>query len=246
MQFFPKVFTVSGLTVATLIAPLSPAATATVQVAPPETNQASIHQTDHIQLAQFIDNRPRLTVLPLSHGDISSDYWWWYNYDQGEGAAQGIAELLVNEIVNEGSYALLDSSLFMNEDGTPVDNSTAIEIAQENDLDAVLMGTITRFDLKDTEQCVRVPFRGRVCNNRTTATVKLNVRLVHPLSQTVLATAQGEGDASANSFGLDLYSGRIPDINSEEQQAVDELLSEATEEAIEQLVPELAEAQDKF
>ncbi|MEO0985132.1 MAG: CsgG/HfaB family protein [Cyanobacteria bacterium J06639_14] len=235
MQFLSRFLTVSGLTLAALVTTTLSAVTA----AGPAT-LAETERIDDINLAQFQDARPRITVLPLSHGDVSSDYWWWYNYDQGQGAARGITELLVNELVNDGSYSLLDSSQFSSAD----DEGTALEMAEENDLDAVLIGTITQFDLQDSAQCANVPFVGTVCNNETKAIVQLNVRLVDPISKTVIATAQGEGDAVSASFGVSLN--RAPDINSEEQRVTDELLSDATERAIEQLMPEIVAAQDSF
>ncbi|MEO0373878.1 MAG: LPS assembly lipoprotein LptE [Cyanobacteria bacterium P01_A01_bin.17] len=196
------------------------------------------------QLAQFQDVRPRITVLTLSHGDVSNDYWWWRSYYRGEGAARGISELLVTELVAEGSYSLLNNSQIEMASGRRVDEGTAMERAREMDLDAVVTGTITQFDLRENQQCVSIPFVGRTCTDETNATVQLNVRLVDPVSGTILATASGQGEATAGGGSISLRRG--PSGSSSQNQAVDELLTEATEKAIEQIVPEIASAQDRF
>ncbi|MEO0377333.1 MAG: CsgG/HfaB family protein [Cyanobacteria bacterium P01_A01_bin.17] len=239
MQFFSKLSLFSGLALSALTTASLSNATANATAADRVAAAGSVTAVN-VQMAQFQDFRPRIAVLPLVQGDTSTDHWWTQNYDDGQGAARGITELLVNELLNEGSYSLLDNTQLSDAIG----DSDALAVARQHDLDAVVMGTITQFDLKDKEQCVNAPFVGRVCNSSTEATVQINVRLVDPLSDVVLAAVQGEGKASSNSFGLS--SGRIPDLSSAEQRAVDEILSTASERAIEQLVPDLAAAQDNF
>jgi curli biogenesis system outer membrane secretion channel CsgG len=195
-----------------------------------------------VQLAQ--NTRPKITVLPLSHGDVSSDSWWYYSYYRGQGAARGISELLINELVNDGAYSVVDSSQFTVQSGNLVDESAALDQAQAMNIDAVIAGTITQFDLQDNRKCVSVPFVGRTCTNETNATVQLNVRLIDPVTREIIATAQGEGEASRGGGSIDLYRG--PDASSDDNRALDELLTEATDQAIEQIVPEITAAENRF
>ena len=195
-----------------------------------------------VQLAQ--NARPKITVLPLSHGDVSSDYWWYHSYYRGQGAARGISELLINELVNDGAYAVVDSSQLVAQSGNIVDENAALDRAQSMNIDAVIVGTITQFDLQDNQKCVSIPFVGRTCTDETNATVQLNVRLVDPVTREIIATAEGEGEASRDGGSIDLYRG--PDARSDDNRALDELLTEATEEAIEQIVPEITAAEDQL
>ncbi|EKV00483.1 uncharacterized protein involved in formation of curli polymers [Leptolyngbya sp. PCC 7375] len=195
-----------------------------------------------VQLAQ--NERPKIAILPLSHGDVSSDYWWYYSYYRGQGAARGISELLITELVNDGAYSVVDSSQVAVQSGNVLDESATLDRAQEMNVDAVIMGTITQFDLKDNRQCVNVPFVGRTCSDETNATVQLNVRLVDPVTREIIATAQGEGDASRSGGYINLNRG--PDVSSDENRAADELLTEATEEAIEAIVPEIVSAEGRL
>lgn len=194
------------------------------------------------QLAQ--NTRPKITVLPLSHGDVSSDYWWYYSYYRGQGAARGISELLINELVNDGAYSIVDSGQFTVQSGNFVDESAALDQAQAMNIDAVVAGTITQFDLQDNSKCVNVPFVGRTCTSETNAIVQLNVRLIDPVTREIIATAEGEGEASRGGGSVNIYGG--PSGSSDDNRALDELLTEATEAAIEQIVPEIADAEDRF
>ena len=198
--------------------------------------------TASVQLAQ--NARPKVTVLPLSHGDVSSDYWWYSSYYRGQGAARGISELLITELVDDGAYSVVDSSQITVQSGNIIDESASMARARERNLDAVIAGTITQFDLQEDRQCVNIPFVGRSCTDETKAIVQLNVRLIDPMTGEIIATAEGEGDASKTGGSIDLRRG--PDASSRDSRAVDELLTEATEEAIEQIVPRIAAAESRF
>ena len=231
MQVFSRLLTSTGC-----------ALLAIAPVALAQTALATPTQSAPAQLAQ--NTRPKITVLPLFHGDVSSDYWWYYSYYRGQGAARGISELLINELVNDGAYSVVDSGQFTVQSGNFVDESAALDKAQSMNIDAVIAGTITQFDLQDNRRCVSVPFVGRTCTDETNATVQLNVRLIDPVTREIIATAEGEGEASRGGGSIDLYRG--PDASSNDNRAVDELLTEATEQAIEQIVPEIVAAENRF
>ncbi|MEM9485102.1 MAG: LPS assembly lipoprotein LptE [Cyanobacteria bacterium P01_F01_bin.116] len=205
-------------------------------------SQADSDTAAPVQLAQ--NERPKVTVLPLAHGDVSSDYWWYSSYYRGQGAARGISELLITELVNDGAYSVVDSSQVIDSSDNRIDESAAIDRAQQMNLDAVIAGTITQFDLQEDRQCVNIPFVGRSCTDETKATVQVNVRLIDPVTREIIATAEGEGDASKSGGSIDLRRG--PDASSSDRRAADELLTEATEAAIEQIVPEIVSAESRF
>lgn len=205
-------------------------------------SQADSDTAAPVQLAQ--NERPKVTVLPLAHGDVSSDYWWYSSYYRGQGAARGISELLITELVNDGAYSVVDSSQVIDSSDNRIDENAAIDRAQQMNLDAVIAGTITQFDLQEDRQCVNIPFVGRSCTDETKATVQVNVRLIDPVTREIIATAEGEGDASKSGGSIDLRRG--PDVSSSDRRAADELLTEATEAAIEQIVPDIVSAENRF
>ncbi|MEM8612429.1 MAG: CsgG/HfaB family protein [Cyanobacteria bacterium P01_H01_bin.105] len=214
----------------------------TSQLAPTASAMPVADSASPLQLAQ--NERTKIAVLPLSYGNINSNYWWYSSSYRGQGAARGISELLIGELVNDGAYSVIDSSQVAVMSGNSVDENATLDQAQAMNVNAVIMGTITQFDLEDNRQCVNVPFVGRTCSDETQATVRLNVRLVDPVTREIIATAQGEGDASRSGGYINLNRG--PDVSSDENRAADELLTEATEEAIEQLIPEIAAAENRF
>ncbi|MBD0312339.1 MAG: penicillin-binding protein activator LpoB [Microcoleus sp. T3-bin5] len=229
-----KTTTISRLTsisLATLmLAGVSVSATATPATTQPAT-----------QLAQATAKK-RLVVMDFDYGTTNS----YYTSYRGVGAAKGISELLINELVNNGTYTVVDRSKLeqvlkqQNRSGT-MDAGTAAEIGKELGVDAVLIGTITKFNID--KQSGGGSFMGiGACSQKTKATVQIDVRLIGTASGDILATAKavGEADQSDSNISVRGISSNSGSNNE------DTLLSAAVDKAVSQMVTKLAEISKKL
>ena len=199
-------------------------------------------ETEQVAIAE--DPRPKVLILNLAHGDLSADYHWWYNYDRSQGSSRGISDLLVTELLQNDAYVIVDNSQLAMHGGSPDDQGNAIVIARNMDVDAVITGSITQFDLQDNSQCVSVPVVGRTCHNETAAKVQISLRMVNPRTGNVLAATNGSGQATSNGVLLDLHEHGTGD--TQEERAADELLSEAIAGAITDAIPAIIAAQNRM
>ena len=189
-----KTTTISRLTsisLATLmLAGVSVNATATPATTQPAT-----------QLAQATAKK-RLVVMDFDYGTTNS----YYTSYRGVGAAKGISELLINELVNNGTYTVVDRSKLeqvlkqQNRSGA-MDAGTAAEIGKELGVDAVLIGTITKFNID--KQSGGGSFMGiGGGSQKTKATVQIDVRLIGTASGDILATAKAVGEADQSDSNI--------------------------------------------
>ncbi|MEG5040520.1 MULTISPECIES: CsgG/HfaB family protein [unclassified Microcoleus] len=193
------------------------------------------------QLAQATAKK-RLVVMDFDYGTTNT----YYTSYRGVGAAKGISELLINELVNNGTYTVVDRSKLeqvlkhQNRSGA-MDAGTAAEIGKELGVDAVLIGTITKFNID--KQSGGGSFRGiGAGSQKTKATVPIDVRLIRTDSGDILATAKavGEADQSASNVSVRGMGGNSSNSNE------DSLLSEAVDKAVSQMVTKLAEVSKKL
>lgn len=183
--------------------------------------------------------RKRIVVLDFDFGDTTNV--WWSSY-RGTGAARGISEMMVNQLVSDGAYSIVDSSQVGQDRWYRTNVSEAVEIGRELGIDAIIMGTVTRFDVDEDEVCVRVAFV-RSCNEETKATVQINARLINTESGEIVATAQGAGEATDNDA-----SGSVSGIgggssNDSEEEA---LLGAAVDQAVNELVEEILDSAERL
>ncbi|MEG4939285.1 LPS assembly lipoprotein LptE [Microcoleus sp. F4-D5] len=221
----------TGISLATLmLAGVSVNATATPAITEPAT-----------QLAQATAKK-RLVVMDFDYGTTNS----YYTSYRGVGAAKGISELLINELVNNGTYTVVDRSKLeqvlkqQNRSGA-MDAGTAAEIGKQLGVDAVLIGTITKFNID--KQSGGGSFMGiGGGSQKTKATVQIDVRLIGTASGDILATAKavGEADQSASNISVRGIGGNSSSSNE------DSLLSEAVDKAVSQMVTKLAEVSKKL
>lgn len=181
----------------------------------------------------------KIVVLEFDYADSNS----WYSSYRGVGAARGVSELLINELVNDGTYSVIDSSQVGEDDRWwySVERSEALAAANAQGINAVVDGTITRFDVEEDEICIRVAFV-RTCNEEMVATVQISVRIIDPADGSIIASAQTEQQVSENNA-----SGGISGIGSGSSQGnEDDMLAEAVALAVAELAPEIVDAEDKF
>ncbi|WP_293358648.1 MULTISPECIES: CsgG/HfaB family protein [unclassified Microcoleus] len=193
------------------------------------------------QLAQATAKK-RLVVMDFDYGTTNS----YYSSYRGVGAAKGISEMLINELVNNGTYTVVDRSKLEqvlkqeNRSGS-MDAGTAAEIGKKLGVDAVLIGTITKFNID--RQSGGGSFMGiGGGSQKTKATVQIDVRLIGTASGDILATAKavGEADKSDSSFSVRGIGGNSGSSNE------DGLLSAAVDKAVAQMVTKLAEVSKKL
>ena len=204
-------------------------------IATPATTQPAT------QLAQATAKK-RLVVMDFDYGTTNS----YYTSYRGVGAAKGISELLINELVNNGTYTVVDRSKLeqvlkqQNRSGT-MDAGTAAEIGKELGVDAVLIGTITKFNI-DKQSGGRSFMGIGADSQKTKATVQIDVRLIGTASGDILATAKavGEADQSDSNISVRGISGNSGSNNE------DTLLSAAVDKAVSQMVTKLAEVSKKL
>ena len=204
-------------------------------IATPATTQPAA------QLAQATAKK-RLVVMDFDYGNSNS----YYTSYRGLGAAKGISELLINELVNNGTYTVVDRSKLeqllkqQNRSGT-MDADTAAEIGKELGVDAVLIGTITKFNI-DKQSGGRSFMGIGADSQKTKATVQIDVRLIGTASGDILATAKAVGEADQSDSNISVRGISSNSGSSNE----DTLLSVAVDKAVSQMVTKLAEISKKL
>ena len=186
--------------------------------------------------------KKRLVVMDFDYGTTNS----YYGSYRGVGAAKGISELLINELVNNGTYTVVDRSKIeqalkqQNHTGA-IDAGTAAEIGKQLGVDAVLIGTITKFNID--KQSGGGSFMGiGGGSQKTKATVQIDVRLIGTASGDILATAKAIGEADQSNSSVSIMGiGGSSSTNNE-----DSLLSAAVDKAVAQMVTKLAELSKKL
>ncbi|MEG4027529.1 MULTISPECIES: LPS assembly lipoprotein LptE [unclassified Microcoleus] len=229
-----KTTTISRLTSISL-ATLMLAGVSVNAIATPATTEPAT------QLAQATAKK-RLVVMDFDYGPTNS----YYTSYRGVGAAKGISELLINELVNNGTYTVVDRSKLeqvlkqQNRSGA-MDAGTAAEIGKQLGVDAVLIGTITKFNID--KQSGGGSFMGiGGGSQKTKATVQIDVRLIGTASGDILATAKAVGEADQSDSNISVRGISSNSGSSNE----DSLLSAAVDKAVSQMVTKLAEVSNKL
>lgn len=161
----------------------------------------------------------------------------------GIGPAQGVSELLTNRLVQNGSFTVIERSrvaAVLREQNLGmsgrVDASTAASVGRILGADAVVIGSITRFNLEERRSGTRILGIGST-NRRHTADVQLTARLVDTSTSEVIAVAEGKGTADQGGGGFSL--GGLFGTDSGTSN-IDTLLSRASETAVSELAGQLA------
>lgn len=193
-----------------------------------------------LHIAQ-VQDRPRIAVLDFEFAStgITSSALSWYG---SLGPSQGVSDMLTTKLVQDGYYTVVERSRIeailaeqnLGESGR-IDASTAAQIGRILGVDAVVIGSITRFNLEEGRSGTSV-LGVSVGGRRGTAEVQLTARLVSTTTAEILAVAQGSGTGrqGGNSVSvLGLFT------NSSDTSGADQILSQAAEAAVIQLGEEL-------
>ncbi len=213
----------------------------------PAISQQAIAETIVAQ-AQKPAERKRIAVLDFDFASTSSTgyYYGWL----GIGPAKGVSDLLTNALVKDGTYIVVERSKIeqilkeqnLGASGR-VDASTAAQIGKILGADAVIIGTITQFNVEQSSSGGSIGFLGiGGSTEKNKAIVQVNSRLVSTTTGEILAVAEGEGKADKSGG-----SGRIFGIGGNSStNNTDTLLSTAAELAIVKMSRELVTANAKL
>ncbi|MBW4642487.1 MAG: penicillin-binding protein activator LpoB [Goleter apudmare HA4340-LM2] len=181
----------------------------------------------------------RIAVLDFDYSSVA-DYqrWMWWL----ESNARGVSDILVNQLVEGGNFVVverskLDAILSEQNLGASgrIDVSTAAKIGKILGVDAVVIGSITGFNLEQDGGGISVPLFGRVGGGQTTANVKLNVRLVNTSTAEILMTAEGNGQSNRGDGSINIRGYGLDTSSRKEAK----LLTTATVDAVTQVVQKI-------
>lgn len=194
--------------------------------------------------------RPTVAVIDFEFGTIQ--HWWSGNWDIGK----GIADLLVDEFVNEGSFrmierkrldAILEEQNFSNSDRADPSAAQMAAIGKALGVQYLVVGSITKFGMETSEKRVGGGILGRsrfgigdVGKSKGKANVALTARVIDTTTGEILISAKGDGTSSRSGLLLGGGGGgalsAVGHIDMSSSDFRDTILGEATEEAVQALI----------
>lgn len=206
----------------------------------------SIAIASEVRIAQAqTQGRLRIAVLDFDYASTGADYWWYANPN----AAQGVSDLLTNKLVNSGKYTVIERSRIADilaeqnlASAGRIDPGTAAQVGRILGADAVVIGSVTRFNLDERGGGGSILGIGG-SGNRRTAEVELTARIVNTTTAEIVAAVEGAGSESQGtaSVSISIFGSGGSSANND-----DELLSGAADEAVAQLADQLVNAAPKL
>jgi curli biogenesis system outer membrane secretion channel CsgG len=201
-------------------------------------------------------NRPTVALLDFDFGSVNN---WWGNQDIGK----GIADLLVDGLVEDGSYriierkrldAILAEQNFSNSDRADPAAAKVARIGKALGVKYLIVGSITKFGIEEKGMKIGgggwgggAFGLGEVGTKKGKATVAITARMIDTSTGEILASAKGEGTSSRS--GL-LLGGAVPhgggSIEFGSSNFHDTVLGEATELAVKQVTAKLIAAKNRL
>lgn len=234
LKLFRLAYLVHGVLLLSVLA--SPLFVTTVAVAVEPTVEQPIAQTPAPQ-------RLRVAILDFDFASTGLT-GGVFSFADGGGPGQGISNLLTNRMVQNGTFSIIERSQIaqvlreqnLGASGR-IDASTAAEIGRILGVDAVVVGSVTRFNLEERRSGVSILGVGN-SRRRYIAEVQVTARMIDTTTAEILAVAEGSGEAEerGNSFSL---GGLV--TSGSDANGTDRLLSEASEQAVDALVAQLTE-----
>jgi curli biogenesis system outer membrane secretion channel CsgG len=158
--------------------------------------------------------KKRVAVLDFDYGTVQSYVYSIYGSNQDVG--KGITDMLVEKLVKDGKYSVIERKAldkilseqnFSNSDRA--NPATAQKIGQILGVDAIIMGSITKFGRDDHSKSVgglgigRAGFGiGGVKRNEAKAVCAISARLVDTTTGEILAAVTGEGESKRSGTSL--------------------------------------------
>src|ERR1700732_4097041 len=159
--------------------------------------------------------KKRVAVMNFDYATVHSNVLsLWGGYDQDIG--KGIADLLVDKLVTDGQYSVIERKAldkilaeqnFSNSDRA--DPATAAKIGQILGVDAIIMGSITKFGRDDKSKSYgglgvgpRAFGIGGIKKNESKAVCAISARLVDTNTGDILSAITGEGESKRSGTSL--------------------------------------------
>lgn len=215
----------------------------------PVISQQAIAENGVAQVqVQKSTERKRIAVLDFDFASTSNTDW--FDNWGGTGPAKGVSDLLTNALVKDGTYIVLERSKIEQIIGEQnlgasgrVDASTAAQIGKLLGADVVIIGTITKFNVEQSESGGSIGFLGiGGSKEKNKAIVQITSRVVSTSTGEILAVAQGEGSADKSGGGFSIFG--IGGSSSTNNIAT--LLSTAADSAVSLMSVELVGANSKL
>jgi curli biogenesis system outer membrane secretion channel CsgG len=206
-------------------------------------------------------SRPTVAVLDLDYGTIQR--WWEANWDIGK----GIADLIVDELVNDGSYrvierkrldAILAEQNFSNSDRADPSAATLAQVGKVLGVKYLIVGSVTKFgtEKKDTKVGgsgwgVGGFGVGKVGTSKGKATVAITTRVIDTTTGEIMASAKGQGESSRSGLMLGGGGGQwggagVGEIDMGSSDYRETVIGEATEIAVKDLTAKLVAAKSRL
>jgi curli biogenesis system outer membrane secretion channel CsgG len=158
--------------------------------------------------------KKRVAVLDFDYGTVQSYVSSIYGSNQDVG--KGITDMLVEKLVKDGKYSVIERKAldkilaeqnFSNSDRA--NPATAQKIGQILGVDAIIMGSITKFGRDDKSKAIggagfgRAGFGlGGIKRNEAKAVCAISARLVDTTTGEILAAVTGEGESKRSGTSL--------------------------------------------
>ncbi|HEX2454600.1 MAG TPA: CsgG/HfaB family protein [Vicinamibacterales bacterium] len=204
--------------------------------------------------------RPTVAILSFEYGTI--EHWWNGNQDIGE----GISDLLVDELVNDGSYrvierkrldAILAEQNFSQSERADPSAKTLAQVGKMLGVKYLIVGSVTKFGTENSNKSVGgAGFGskygiGNVGTSKGKANVAIAARVIDTTTGEIMASAKGEGTskrsglllAGAGGGGGGAGAGHI-DFGASNFR--DTILGEATDAAVKSTAEKLIAAKSRL
>jgi curli biogenesis system outer membrane secretion channel CsgG len=189
-------------------------------------------------------SKPKVAVLDFDYSSVSDPSI----LSVLPGGSKGVSDILVNKLVEGGSYSVIERSkldAILQEQNLGasgrVDASTAAQIGRILGVEAVVIGSVTQFDLQQRNSGFNL-FGIGVGGDDTDAYVKLNIRVVSTSTAEILMVAEGNGNSSQSDNQVQVFGIGGGSSTSNEGK----LLTLATQQAIEQVTKSLNSSSSKM
>ena len=202
-------------------------------------------------------NRPTVALLDFEYGTVQQ--WWSGNWDIG----RGIADMLVDELVNDGSFRVIERSRLdailaeqnlSNSERADPSAATVAQIGKVLGVKYLIVGSITRFGTEERRNRFSGGAFGAgrygvgdVGAAKGKANVAITARIIDTTTAEILASSKGEGTSSRSglllSGGVAGVRGGIDMRSSDFRETV---LGEATEKAVVETAKKLIKAKSRL
>jgi curli biogenesis system outer membrane secretion channel CsgG len=202
-------------------------------------------------------DRPTVALLDFEYGTVQ--HWWGGNWDIG----RGIADMLVDELVNDGSYrvierkrldAIMAEQNFSNSERADPSAASMAQIGKVLGVKYLIVGSVTKFGAEEkSNRFSGSAFGagrygvGNVGTAKGKANVAITARIINVTTAEIMASAKGEGTSSRS--GLLLSGGAQGvhgGIDMRSSNFRDTILGEATEEAVLETAGKLVAAKGRL